>query len=382
MLTKENKVWVDETIEKIREKMEWVSVKSESKIPATTIDGVHDNRRVNLSGRKEDGLLWWTNGFWAGMMWLMYHDTKDDKYADIAANTEVWLDQCFLDYHGLHHDVGFMWLPSAVTHYKMTGNTVSRKRGLHAANLIAGRFNPVGKFIRSWDGVEPNDTTGWAIIDCMLNIPILHWASEELGDPRYKQIAQIHADTVIDNFVRENGSCEHIVEFDPYKGGKVRIYGGQGYEDGSAWTRGQSWGLYGFVMSYINTKEQRYLDTAMKIADYFVSNIPDSGLIPIDFNQPKEPTYEDSTAAAIASCGLIELSKYTEGEDKQKYLDSAIKMLKTLSEKRSNWSKDYDCILEKCSGSYSGNIHIALIYADYFFMEAMYKLKGDDLYIW
>lgn len=384
MINDIDKKWLDNTINLIHEKMMWVSEKSKHKIPATTVDGVHDNRRINLTGRREDGHNWWTNGFFAGMMWLMYHDTKDQKYADIAANTEQWLDQCFDDYEGIHHDVGFMWLPSAVAHYRETGNLISRKRGLHAANLLAGRFNPVGKFIRAWDGLEPNDTTGWAIIDCMFNIPLLYWASEEISDPRFAQIAKIHATTVMENFIRPNGSSEHIVEFDPYKGGKVKIYGGQGYADGSAWTRGQSWALYGFVMSYIHTKDRDFLETAKKSADYFIKNIPESGLIPLDFDQPAKPNYEDSTASAIASCGLIELSKCIEGNEGKKYLDAAIVLLKALTEKRSNWSKDSDCILEKCSGSYhgEGQQHITLIYADYFLMEAMFKLKGDDLYIW
>jgi unsaturated chondroitin disaccharide hydrolase len=383
MINNKDKAWLDETIGKIHKKMDWVSVKSRDKIPATTIDGVHDNRRINLSGRREDGLSWWTNGFYAGMMWLMYHETNDQKYADIAANTESWLDQCFDDYSGLHHDVGFMWLPSAVAHYKITGNTISRKRGLHAANLLAGRFNPVGKFIRAWDAVEPHDTTGWAIIDCMLNIPLLYWASEETSDPRFAQIAEIHATTVMENFIREDGSSEHIVEFDPHKGGKVKIYGGQGYADGSAWTRGQSWALYGFVMSFIHRKNDKFLDTAKKVADYFIGKIPESGLIPVDFDQPETPAYEDSTATAIACCGLLELAKYVHDDERGKYEEAAVSLLKTLTSQRCNWSKEYDCILEKCSGSYHGDQHhIALIYADYYFMEAMFKLKGDNLYLW
>ncbi|MDC7236112.1 MAG: glycoside hydrolase family 88 protein [Spirochaetales bacterium] len=384
MIKSEDKAWLHKTIADIYGKMDWVSTKSQGKIPATTIDGVHDNRRVNLSGRREDGLKWWTNGFFAGMMWLMYHQTGEHRYADIAGNTEQWLDQTFDDFYGLHHDVGFMWMPSAVAHYRLTGNLESRKRGLHAASLLAGRFNPVGRFIRAWDGVEPHDTTGWGIIDCMCNLPLLYWASEEIKDPRFSQIAEIHAGTVIDAFVRENGSCEHIVEFDPHKGGKVKIYGGQGYADGSAWTRGQSWGLYGFTLSYMHNKKPEFLETARRIADYWITQIPESGLIPIDFDQPAEPALEDSTATAVASCGLIELSRIVGGEEGQLYLNAAVKMLKTLTENRCNWTKEFDGILENCSGSYHGkeSHHISLIYADCYFMEAMFKLKGDDFLLW
>ncbi|MGL1891190.1 MAG: glycoside hydrolase family 88 protein [Spirochaetaceae bacterium] len=384
MLKNEDKVWLDQTIDNIHSKMDWVSVKSQNKIPATTIDGVHDNRRMNLSGRKEDGLKWWTNGFYAGMMWLMYDETGNHKYADIGSNTEQWLDQTFDDFYGLHHDVGFMWMPSAVAHYKLTGNLESRKRGLHAANLLAGRFNPVGKFIRAWDGVEPHDTTGWAIIDCMCNLPLLYWASEEIKDPRFAQIAEIHAQTVLKAFVRDNGSCEHIVEFNPNSGEKVRIYGGQGYANGSAWTRGQSWGLYGFILSYNHTKNPEFLKASQRIADYWISQIPENGLIPLDFDQPNESDLEDSTATAIASCGLIDLSRQIGGHDGERYLEVAINMLKKLTEKRCNWTKEYDGILEECSGSYHGkdSHHISLVYADCYFMEAMFKLKGNDFKLW
>ena len=159
-----------------------------------------------------------------------------------------------------------------------------------------------------------------------------------------------------------DGSCEHIVEFDPENGGKVNTYGGQGYEKGSSWTRGQAWGLYGFTLSYIHTKEDAYLDTAKKIARYFILNIPDSGHIPIDFKQPAADDFEDSTAAAIAACGLIELARCTEKEEREFFLQAAVKMLKALSERRCNWSSDCDCILEKCSEAYHSRKHLHIIY--------------------
>ena len=111
------------------------------------------------------------------------------------------MDRCFEEFYGLHHDVGFMWLPTSVANYKVTKNPESRKRALHAANLLAGRFNLAGGFIRAWNDVEDYDTRGWAIIDCMFNIPLLYWASEETGDPRFKQIAMKHADTAMTAFV-------------------------------------------------------------------------------------------------------------------------------------------------------------------------------------
>lgn len=384
LVNDQEQAWVADTIEKIRTKMAWVKDKSRTKIPYTTIDGVHTDK-MKESPLQANGVNWWTNGFWPGLMWQLFYDTKDEGYAEVANITEDYLDQCFDQYYGLHHDVGFMWLPSAVLNYKLTGKADSRKRGLHAANLLAGRFNLNGRFIRAWNDFEDpdTDTRGWAIIDCMLNIPLLYWATEETGDPRFKQIAMAHADTVMEKFIRPDGSSEHIVEFDPNTGEKVKIYGGQGYADGSSWTRGQGWALYGFMMSYGHTKEDRYLDTAKRVANYFMANIPESGLIPVDFRQPSQPDLEDSTAAALAACGLIELAKVVPELEKPVYMKSALKILKALEANRVDWGTSYDCLLTHCTGSYHGEArHIAMIYADYYFVEAMYKLKGDDLYIW
>ncbi len=384
--------WAKETAKKIAEKMEWVSEKSKDKIPYTTVNGTHDNRLdPKIEFTPDNGPRWWCNGFWAGMMWLMYHETGNVRYREIGEYTEKSLDSCFDYFYGLHHDVGFMWLPSAVADYRLTGSEDGKRRGLHAAALLAGRFNPVGRFIRAWNdpiveaGKEAQalDNRGWAIIDCLMNIPLLYWASDMTKDPRFKQIAMLHADRAMECFVRPDGSVRHIVEFDPFTGVMVRDYGGQGYGDGSSWTRGQAWGLYGFVISYIHTGKQEYLDTAKKIAHYFMANIPESGLIPVDFRQPKKPAWEDSTAAAIAASGLLEISRQVGEYERDLYLNAAIKLLKTLEEKRCSWGRENDCILEKCTAAYHEKDHeFNIIYGDYYFMEAVFKLKGDDVFLW
>jgi unsaturated chondroitin disaccharide hydrolase len=384
MISASDKIWLNGVIEKITEKMDWVSEKSRHKIPYTTIDGTHDDRSVdNPSGFDTDGICWWTNGFWGGMMWLMHHETGNDKYKEIAGYSEEQLDRCFQEFYGLHHDVGFMWLPTSVANYRVTKNPESRKRALHAANLLAGRFNLAGGFIRAWNDLDDTDTRGWAIIDCMFNIPLLYWATEETGDPRFKQIAMKHADTAMTAFVRPDGSVNHIVEFDPFNGGVVKTYGGQGYEEGSSWTRGQTWALYGFMMSYIHTGKQEYLDTAKRVAHYFMANIPENGVIPVDFRQPEAPVREDDTAAAIAACGLIEIAKVVGQHEQASYLNAALKLLKTLDESRSDWTKERDGILQNGSAAYHSNSHhFEIIYGDYYFIEAIFKLKGNDLYLW
>lgn len=376
--------WANEVILKIREKMDWVSEKNRDKIPYTTDEnGDYDDRAdQSRDWRIDDGLNWWTNGFWGGMMWLLYQDTKQEKYAQIARISEEKLEQCFADYYGLHHDVGFMFVPTAVADYRLTGSEPSRKAALHAANLLAGRFNPVGKFIRAWNDLE-EDTRGWAIIDCMFNISLLYWASEETKDPRFKQIAMMHADTVMEHFVRPDGSVNHIVEFDPETGAFVKSYGGQGYGEGSSWSRGQGWAVYGFMISYIHTGKQEYLDTAKRVAHYCIANIPDSGLIPVDFRQPKEPAWEDSCGACVIAGGLLEIAKHVSAFEQEMYRNAAVKILKAIAEKRADFGKDCDAIVQNCSASYHNETHhVTMTYADYYFMEAVYKLAGTGRLLW
>ena len=378
-LEEKDLAWAQETLERTAHKLEKVAQRSAEKIPYTTVDGVHDDK----SGDKEIG--WWTNGFWGGIMWQMYTLTGKEIYRNIAEQNEKKLDADLMDYEKLDHDNGFKWLPTAVADYRVTGNRSSKNRGLLAAGNLAGRYNCAGKFIRAWND-WPNskvDRRGWAIIDCMMNLPLLYWASEETGDPRFSQIAANHADTAMKAFIRGDGSANHIVEFDPASGEMIKSYGGQGYGEGSSWTRGQSWGLYGFILSYLHTQNNAYLETAERIANYFIANIPDSGLIPVDFRQPEDVKLEDSTAAAIASCGLIELVRQKDGRQQKIYLNAALKMLQALTKNSFNWNEEEDNLLTKCTAAYHDEKHeFSIIYGDYFFLEALMKLADKELFIW
>ena len=381
----ETKKWLDETLTALMNKIDRISDRSKGIIPYTTINGRFDDKSTSNDG---NDINWWTNGFYGGILWLMYHETKNDKYKEMARDIADKLSICFDRFYNLDHDMGFLWLPTDVADYRETKSDKGLRRGLIAANFLAGRFNPIGNYIRAWnDGIGkengPTSNVGWCIIDCMMNLPLLYFASEETKDPRFKHIAMKHADMAIKNFVREDGSVNHIVEINPMTGEFVQSFGGQGYAVGSSWTRGQAWGLYGFLLSYLHTKESRYLETSKKIANYFISCIPESGLIPVDFRQPAEPAYEDSTAACIASCGLIELSKITEGAESEKYLDAALKMLKAVTKNRCDFTDNTDNVVNYCTGSYHNkDHHFAIIYGDYYLLEALLKLKGNELFIW
>ncbi len=389
MLTPEDQVWAEGVLKKFIAKMPEVVKRNEGKMPYTTDENGRYDDRSDLTKFPKycDGKSWWTNGFWGGLLWQMYVVTKDPLYLNAARRLEEDMDDCFREYYGLHHDVGFMWMPTAVNDYKITGNEDSLRRAHIAANFLAGRFNPVGKFIRAWNSYWGDHNQGWAIIDCMFNISLLHYAAKEMGDPRYQEIAMMHADTVIRNFIRENGSSNHIVEFDPATGEKLKELGGQGYGVGTSWTRGQAWALYGFLISYINTGAERYLETSCKVADYFAGCMKDKDYVPIDFDQPAEPAYEDSCGGVIAACGFLELAKVMKEQGKeeksQQYLAMGLKILKNIDADRTIWDQSCDAVVQNCSASYhDAKHHFTMVYADYFFLEAICKLNDTGIFTW
>lgn len=378
-LSAETKVWVEKTLEKVKQKLSRTApAVGDAFFPYTTKDGKFINPYDEALND------WWTNGFWVGILWMMYEATKEPMYREYAEKLEKKLDAVIEDFDALHHDVGFMWLLSSVANYRITGNAASKKRGLHMANTLAGRFNPNGNFIRAWNTKDDgNNNTGWAIIDCMMNIPLLYWASEELNDPRFKGIAMRHADTVMQYAVRPDGSVKHILEFDPETGEYLKNHTGQSYAENASWTRGQAWALYGFALSYLHTGKEAYLDTAKRVAHYFIANLQDDPVPPCDFRSPETPVYKDTTAGACAACGLLEIAKAVPEGEKKLYLNAAIKILQATEKRYCDWSDTEDSIVQFGTEAYHfGAKNIPIIYADYYFIEALLKLNGDFTLLW
>lgn len=370
------KEWANAVAEKIWDKVKVTAERNKGKVPYTTVNGVFDDCSNRIS--------WWTNGFFAGQLWQLYQAYGTELFKESAEEIEDKLDQSLMDYMGMDHDSGFKWLLTSVANYKLTGNPKSKNRALLAATNLAGRFNLAGNFIRAWNNWDSVEHAGWAIIDCMMNLPLLYWAEQETGDPRFTYVAKRHADTAMKAFVREDGSVHHIVQFDVNTGEVVGTLGGQGCAVGSSWTRGQAWALYGFTLSYIHSKNKAYLDTAKKVAAYFAKSIPESGFVPVDFCQPADCEWEDSTAAAIAACGMLELEKCLEdAEEKAYFHDTAVRLLRKLEAERCNWDKNVDNIVEKCTAAYHDKEHnFSIIYGDYYFTEAILKLCDKELFMW
>ncbi|MWC27886.1 glycoside hydrolase family 88 protein [Paenibacillus sp. MMS18-CY102] len=320
---------------------------------------------------------WWTSGFWPGMLWLMHDWTGNDAFKQAAWDWDSKLEQCFLQHPvDLHHDVGFQFLPTAVIKHQLTGDQEALRIGLRAADFMAGRFNPAGNFIRAWNG----DLAGWAIIDCMMNLPLLFWASRESGDPRYKHIAMRHADTILTHGLRPDGSVVHILSFNPETGEFIEPLGGQGHGPDSAWSRGNAWALYGFALAYRYTGEQRYLDAAKRTAHHFIACLPDDAVPLWDFrvDQPEsEP--RDSSAAAIAASGLIEIAEHVPQAQKHIYQGAAERILESLTERYATWDKpEHQAILLEGTGHKPAgeNVNVSIIYGDYYYIEAFAKLNG------
>jgi unsaturated chondroitin disaccharide hydrolase len=358
-------------LEKVLTKLERTSARIGDTIPYRSINGVYDD----LSG----DINWWTNGFWAGILWLTYRHTKGENYAKLADGVEKRLDEALHNFYGLHHDVGFMWHLSSVASYKLTGSKESAKRGYIAASVLASRFNPAGNFIRAWNG-EKNE--GCAIIDCMMNLPLLYWASDFIKDPRFTNIAIAHAETAMKNFIREDGSAKHICKFDAVTGEYIENYGGQGYSEHSSWARGTAWALYGFALSSKYTGRKEFTDTAKRVANFFISHLAEDYVPFADFKAPEEANiYKDSSAAAIAASGLLLLSRLVEENEKACYYNAAKKIVASLYNNYTNWENDEALITKGNVAFFAKNkdeLETSLIYGDYYFLEALLQLNGSE----
>ena len=372
-LTEEVLQWARGTWEKLECKLSVEEERIGSDMPYIPVKGRYEDMG-------EKALTWWTNGFWGGMLWQLYHATQKERYALTAEKLEERFDRALAEYVGVDHDLGFMWLHTAVADYRLTGKETSKVRGLHAAALLASRFQPSGEYFQAW-----NQGPSVAIIDCMMNLPLLYWGSEVTGNSGWKQLAMKHADMAMHHILRADGSSNHIVVFDPETGECMDKPGGQGYGEGSSWTRGQAWAIYGFALSYRYTGKEEYLDAAKMSAHYFIANAAMRNYdVVIDFRAPREPVYYDNTAAACAACGLLELSEHVGEYEKELYVSAAVKLLQRLTERFCNWNTEEDGILIHGSARYdrADDREVPIIYGDYFLLEGILRLLEKDFLLW
>lgn len=322
-------------------------------------------------------LCWWTSGFWPGILWILHDLTGKSHYRDAAWDWDRKLEQRFLEDHNFHHDVGFQFLPTACIKHTLTGDGDALRRGLLAAHYLAGRFNLAGRFLRAWN----QDKTGWAIVDSAMNLSLLFWASRVTGDPRFAHIARAHADTVVEKFIRPDGSVHHILVFDPHTGELLEALGGQGAGPDSCWSRGAAWALYGMANVCRHTGEKRYLEASRRVAHHFIACLPDDAVPHWDFraSETMEGEERDTSAGAIAASGLLELAAALPGREGRLYREAAERILLSLTQNYGTWDNPaHEAILLGGTGHKPAgqNVNVSLIYGDYFYVEAIAKLLG------
>jgi unsaturated chondroitin disaccharide hydrolase len=219
-----------------------------------------------------------------------------------------------------------------------------------------------------------------------MNLPLLFWATEVTGDPRYRHAAKKHGETVLENFIRKDGSVHHIIRFDPETGERVEAIGGQGFAPDSAWSRGAGWAIYGLSLLFSYTNEDKYLQAAKRVSHHFIVNLPEDYVPHWDFRLPENITkYRDSSAGAIAACGLLLLSSQVAPTESQIYKNAGTKILKSLYENYGDWDNENQdgMILSGTSHFPEGkNIDVPLIYGDYYFVEGLATLKGHKELFW
>ena len=333
----------------------------------------------------------WTCGFWPGEVWLSYERTGDESFKAAAVTLVQSFDHRIR--HKIevdHHDMGFLYSPSCVAAYKLTGDETARDAALLAADQLMARFQPKGQFIQAWGAMGAPENYRY-IIDCLLNLPLLYWASEVTGDEKYADIAHRHITTCLANSFRPDGSTYHTFFMNP-DGTPSHGATCQGYKDDSFWARGQAWGVYGSVLSYRYTKNPAYLDTFRKALDFYLTRLP-ADLVPywdmVFTTGSEEP--RDSSSAAIVACGLLEACKWVDAGEAAGCETLARQMLGSLVAHYAvtDHKPGAGQILH---GTYSKKspyntctpegVDECTSWGDYFYMEALTRLTKDWQLYW
>lgn len=334
----------------------------------------------------------WTEGFWTGELWLAYEYSQNEKLRDTAlVQVESFLYRIKNHINTDHHDMGFLYSPSCVAAYKLIGSEAGKEAALLAADNLISRFQEKGGFFQAWGKMGDKDNYR-LIIDCLMNMPLLFWASEVTGNSLYREKAEIHITTAMKNIIRPDNSTYHTYYFDPVTGQPLRGVTCQGNRDGSAWARGQAWGIYGSAIAYSKLWNEEYKNIFRKIADYFIERLPED-LVPywdFDFDTgSKEP--RDSSAGAIAACGMLEMSKYLESDEAEFYTDAAKRILLALVDncavkdsEASNGLLLHGTYAKKTPTNTCNNAGVdeCCIWGDYFYLEALTRLSSNWNLYW
>lgn len=371
-IKKENMEWLAEAMHYVKSKVNENLPKYSTGFPTSS----SENLIYGEMGNKD-----WTEGFWTGILWLLYEDTNEEKYLS-ALETLLRTFQERLDQNiGLNtHDIGFLYSLSTLAGYKITGNEKALELSVRAADRLMERYSAKAQIIQAWGNLEDPKEKGRMIIDCLMNLSLLYNISEITGEKKYKEAAEHHAKQAQKYLVREDYSTYHTYYMNVDTGEPIKGVTAQGYSDNSAWARGQAWGVYGFALSYAHTGDKTFLETASRIADYYLERLPEDFVPYWDLYFQEGDEYRDSSSAGILACGLLELSKHLPVLDprKKEYEETAVQIVKSLFENYTT-EKDLSNGIIK-HGVYAIPFHVGVdeccIWGDYFYVEALMRLRN------
>ena len=375
LLTKaEVKAAIDLAMEQLRVNMAYS--KDEFPTPAT-----FDNLYPKMDNTE------WTNGFWTGELWLGYEYTNEEAMKQLAqANDRSFLDRVEKRIELDHHDLGFLYTPSCMAEYKLLHTPEARKAAILAADKLIERYQEVGGFIQAWGELGKPEHYR-LIIDCLLNIQLLFWASEQTGDPKYAQMATQHFYTSANNVIRDDASAFHTFYFDPKTGEPLKGVTRQGYSDDSAWARGQAWGIYGIPLTYRFVKDEDCFGLFKGMTNYFLNRLPKDHVSYWDLIFGDGSGHSrDSSATATAVCGMHEMLKHLPEVDRDKltYKYAMHAMLRSLIDNYANREikPGRPLLLHGVYSWHSGKgVDEGNIWGDYYYLEALIRFYKDwELY--
>lgn len=348
---------------------DYILEKTESNIESLRGKFPHVSKKGVWETKKDTSDDFWTLGFWPGMLWLTYVGTKNKRYKKLAYE---WMGLIEHRKYERDHDIGFVFYPSFVKGYELTGDIHLRNVALTAADSLLSLFNPKSNFIQT-----RFEERGMAAIDTMMNLFLLWWAYEETKDKRYYDVAFNHSIATMKNLIRDNGSTVHIVKFNPLSGKIIKKLTLQGYSNTSCWSRGQAWAIYGFTVAYEKAEYDDFLITAKRVADYFISHLPEDYVPYWDFNILVSDTTKDSSAASIAASALLALARLVKDKTvTMRYERIASKILNSLTKNYLIKDKNEPGILMHGCFDKPRDLGVdnCTIFGDYYYLEGLTKL--------
>jgi len=338
---------------------------------APTVPGFPEGTKFEKWTFTQDGD--WVGGFYSGLNWLAWLYTGDNTFQTMAESFARKLAPRQSDTST--HDLGFLFTPSWITGFRLTGDTFWRDGAIAAANSLIQRFNPAGQFIRAWGALGSPTWAGRAIMDTIMNLDLLTFATQQTGDPKYLDIALAHARTQQKFFLRPDGSTPHCFDFDPVTGAPIGPATVQGYSPQSCWSRGQAWGVYGFTTMFRRTGETDFRDTARRLADFALGALTPDNVPVWDYKAPQHPfDVKDASAGVIMACGLLDLATASHQE---RYRAAGIRILDAISRTcLTTHSTRADAVVARCTRNRPAEdgIEVSLPYGDYYLLEGILRL--------